>query len=175
LVILTIFTLGNSSDAFLLLRLSEAGLNTSLLPLSWTALHVVKASLSMFGGTLSDRFGRRRLIIGGWVLYALVYAGFAVSDSLAALLAWLMVYGVHFALVEGSERALVADLVSEDAQGGAFGWYNAVIGFGALGASVVFGFLWQTYGPPIAFYTGAALALTAAAALAADRSLALRS
>jgi MFS family permease len=167
LVILAIFTLGNSSDAFLLLRLADAGLATSLLPLTWAGLHVIKSTLSTYGGTLSDRFGRRRLIISGWILYAVVYAGFALAGTLAALLAWFFLYGAHFAMVEGSEKALVADLVTGSAQGTAFGWYNAVLGFGALGASLLFGVLWESFGPATAFFTGAGLAVTAASLLAA--------
>jgi MFS family permease len=167
LVILAIFTLGNSSDAFLLLRLADAGLATSLLPLTWAGLHVIKSTLSTYGGTLSDRFGRRRLIISGWILYAVVYAGFALAGTLAALLAWFFLYGAHFAMVEGSEKALVADLVTGSAQGTAFGWYNAVLGFGALGASLLFGVLWESFGPATAFFTGAGLAVTAACLLAA--------
>jgi MFS family permease len=165
LIILTIFTLGNSTDAFLLLRLSEAGLPIALLPLTWSALHVVKAGLSTLGGVWSDRFGRVRLIVAGWLLYAAVYAGFAVSESLVPLLACFLVYGVYFALVEGGEKALVADLTPPTLQGTAFGWYNAVLGIGALGASVAFGLLWETFGPKTAFLTGAALALMAAVAL----------
>jgi MFS family permease len=168
LAILAVFTLGNSSDAFLLLRLSDAGLATEFLPLSWSALHVVKSGLSTWGGTLSDRFGRRGLIISGWLLYAVVYAGFAVTDSLVPLLAWFLIYGVHFALVEGSEKALVADLITGPAHGTAFGWYNAVLGFGALGASLLFGFLWETFSAATAFYTGAALALLASVLLATE-------
>jgi MFS family permease len=170
LAVLAIFTLGNSSDAFLLLRLSDAGLATAFLPLSWAALHVIKSGLATWGGTLSDRFGRRRLIVGGWLLYAVVYAGFAVTTSLVPLLAWFLIYGVHFALVEGSEKALVSDLVAGAGQGTAFGWYNAVLGFGSLGASVLFGFLWQTFSAATAFYTGAVLALVAAALLGAERT-----
>ncbi len=173
--ILTVFTLGNSTDVFLLLRLSDAGLTTIYLPLVWAGLHVVKAALSTAGGTLSDRFGRRRLIVSGWVVYSVVYAGFALSETLAPLLAWFFAYGIYFALVEGSEKALVADLTPAAAQGTAFGWYNAVLGFGALAASLVFGALWDAFGPAAAFLTGAGLAITAAGLLASDRSPALQS
>jgi MFS family permease len=122
---------------------------------------VVKSGLSTFGGVLSDRLGRRQLIVTGWLLYAIVYGGFALSESLVPLLIWLLVYGVHFAMVEGSEKALVADLTPGQYHGTAFGWYNAVLGIGALAASVLFGTLWQTFGPRAAFLTGAALAIAA--------------
>ncbi|MGQ0736514.1 MAG: MFS transporter [Acidobacteriota bacterium] len=170
--ILSLFTLGNSTDAFLLLRLSEAGLATVFLPVVWAGLHVVKASLATFGGSLSDQIGRVRLIGGGWLLYAVVYAGFATSTDLASLLAWCLAYGVYFALVEGSEKALVADLAPRARQGTAFGWYNAVLGLGSLAASLLFGTIWETVGPAAAFLTGSALAVAAASLLIADRSLA---
>ena len=172
LVVLAIFTLGNSTDAFLLLRLSDAGLATAYLPLAWAGLHVVKASLSTLGGRLSDQYGRSRLIIAGWIVYAVVYAGLAISASLVALLAWFLVYGIHFALVEGSEKALVADLTPASLQGTAFGWYNTVLGLGALAASVLFGALWEGFGPRTAFLTGSGLALAAAAMLATDKKIA---
>ncbi|HXG88184.1 MAG TPA: MFS transporter [Vicinamibacterales bacterium] len=170
--ILAIFTLGNSTDAFLLLRLSDAGLPTIYLPIVWAGLHMIKSALSTAGGALSDRVGRRRLIVGGWLLYAVVYAGFAFSESLVALLAWFFAYGLYFAMVEGSEKALVTDLSPAASRGTAFGWYNGVLGFGALAASVLFGTLWHLFGPHVAFLSGAGLALTAAAVLASDRRLA---
>jgi MFS family permease len=172
LIILAIFTLGNSSDAFLLLRLSDAGLATVYLPIVWAGLHVIKSGLSTLFGTLSDRWGRVRLIAGGWIVYAVIYTGFAVSESLAPLLAWFLAYGLYFALVEGSEKALVADLTPRELQGTAFGYYNAVLGFGALVASLTFGALWEIFGATAAFLTAAALAITAASLLVADRSLA---
>ncbi len=170
LTILTIFTLGNSTDAFLLLRLSEAGLTVAMIPLLWAALHVVKAGLSTFGGSLSDRLGRRAPIEAGWVLYAAVYAGFALSTSVAAFVAWFLTYGIYYALVEGSERALVADLAPAGLHGTAFGWYNAVLGFGALGASVLFAAVWQAFGAPTAFLLGSGLSLVAAGLLVVTSS-----
>lgn len=175
LFILALFTLGNSSDAFLLLRLSDAGLATTYLPIVWAGLHVVKSGLSTLGGVWSDRLGRVRLIVAGWLLYAAVYAGFAMSESLWPLLVWFFIYGAHFALVEGSEKALIADLTPVATHATAFGWYSAVLGFGALAASLMFGAIWQTFGPAAAFLTGAGLAITASGLLAADRSLALPS
>jgi MFS family permease len=162
LLILTLFTLGNSTDAFLLLRLSEAGLAAAYLPLAWAGLHVVKAGLSTSGGAFSDRVGRRPLIVAGWLWYALVYVGFALSHTVVALLGWFAAYGVYYAMVEGSEKALIADLAPPHLQGTAFGWYNAVLGFGALGASILFGALFEWFSPAVAFLTGAGLAVAAA-------------
>ncbi len=120
---------------------------------------------SIFGGAGSDRFGRRPLIAAGWATYAVVYAGFAMSTSLSALVAWFLLYGVYYGCVEGSERALVADFARSSEKGTAFGVYNAVLGIGALVASVVFGFMWTTFGPAFAFATGAGLSLVASVLL----------
>ena len=163
--VLLVFGLGNSADAFLLLRLSDALGGATYVPLLWSAIHVVKASLSTWGGGLSDRFGRKQLIIAGWMIYALVYFGFAMSASAAAFVAWFLFYGVHFAFAEGAERALIADLTPTEGRGAAFGWYNAVTGVGALLASILFGELYERFGAPVAFTTGAALAGVAAVLL----------
>ena len=163
--VLLVFGLGNSADAFLLLRLSDALGGVTYVPLLWAAIHVVKASLSTWGGGLSDRFGRKQLIIAGWMIYALVYFGFALSTGAAAFIAWFLFYGVYFAFTEGAEKALVADLTPSERRGAAFGWYNAVTGIGALIASVVFGELYERLGAPVAFMTGAALASAAAVLL----------
>jgi MFS family permease len=163
--IILLFSLGNSADAFLLLRLSDALGAATYVPLLWAALHVVKASLSTWGGGLSDRFGRRRVIAVGWAIYAAVYLGFAVATSASAFIALFLVYGVHFALSEGAEKALVADLTPSRRQGTAFGLYNAALGIGALLASIGFGYLYQSFGAPAAFRVGAGLAGLAAALL----------
>jgi MFS family permease len=160
--ILSVFTLGNSSDAFLLLQLSQAGVPLVGLTALWSAQHAIKAVLSMRGGALSDRLGRRTLIISGWILYAIVYAGFGWSRSVEALIGWFMLYSVYAAAVEGSEKALIADLAPEATRAAAYGWHAAVQGFGALAAGLFFGLLWQTFGAPVAFTAGAALALVAA-------------
>jgi MFS family permease len=161
LVVLSVFTLGNSADAFLLLRLTEAAGGPQLIPLFWSLLHLVKMSASLIGGSASDRIGRRPLIAAGWVVYAIVYAGFATTTSLSALLSWFFVYGIYYGCVEGTERALVADFARPTERGTAFGIYNAVTGIGALVSSVVFGFIWNVLGAPAAFASGAALALIA--------------
>jgi hypothetical protein len=166
MLVLAFFTLGNSTDAFLLLKLTDAAGGVQYVPLMWSSLHVVKAIVSVYGGAWSDRVGRRTVIAIGWIVYAAVYAGFAISTSLAALLPLFLAYGLYFGLVEGTERALVADLVPVRQHGFAFGIYNAVLGAGQLAASILFGLLWTVFDPAIAFAAGAALALVAVALLA---------
>jgi MFS family permease len=159
--VLTLFTLGNSTDAFLLLTLTEAAGGARFVPLMWAGLHVVKAASSVFGGDWSDRLGRRTVIAGGWMIYAAVYLGFAASSSLPALLAWFLIYGLYFGLTEGTEKALIADLAPVKMHGYAFGVYNAVLGIGSLLASLLFGIVWSTFGPAVAFAMGASLSLVA--------------
>jgi MFS family permease len=163
--VLTLFMLGNSTDAFLLLRLTDAAGGARYVPLMWAGIHVVKTAVSVVGGAWSDRVGRRTVIAIGWLTYAIVYAGFAISKTLPALLTWFMIYGFYFGFAEGTEKALVADLAPAPRRGAAFGYYNAVSGLGALTASVVFGAIWTAYGSSAAFAVGTALALAATAAL----------
>jgi MFS family permease len=167
LAVLLVFALGNSADAFLLLRLTDAGVDPAMIPLLWALLHVVKALTSVWGGVKSDTRGRRVVIGAGWVIYALVYLGFAVSASISGLVAWFLFYGLYYGLSEGTEKALIADLAPSTLRGTAFGIYNAAVGLGSLLASVVFGLVWKTVGPEAAFGMGAGLALLAVALLAA--------
>ena len=139
MLVLTLFTLGNSTDAFLLLKLTDAAGGAQYVPLMWAALHVVKATVSMRRRRWSDRIGRRAVIAIGWLVYAAVYAGFAISTSLPRSCRWFLVYGFYFGFAEGTEKALVADLAPASRRGFAFGVYNAVQGLGSLAASVVFG------------------------------------
>lgn len=167
LIVLLVFALGNSADAFLLLRLSDLGVGAAFIPMLWALLHVVKALMSVWGGIKSDRWGRRVVIGAGWLIYALVYAGFALSTSVAALVAWFLVYGFYYGLSEGTEKALIADLAPASLGGTAFGIYNAALGLGSLLASVVFGLVWKIVSPEAAFGLGAGLALLATVLLAA--------
>ena len=167
LAVLLLFTLGNSTDAFLLLRATDVGVPLALIPLLWSVLHVVKAAASTPSGKLSDRVGRRTLIVTGWLVYAAVYLGFAAAGTPWHIWALFLAYGVFFGLTEGAEKALVADLVPAHARGRAFGWYNLSIGLGALPASVLFGALWDRWGAPTAFTFGAGLAGVAALGLLA--------
>jgi MFS family permease len=165
LVVLAVFTLGNSSDAFLLLRAQETGLTLALVPLLWAWHHLVKAGTSTWGGSLSDRLGRKKVILLGWTLYGLSYAGFAVARAPLQIVGLFAVYGLFHALTEGPERALVADLAGPSARGRAFGLFHAVSGAALLPASLLTGLLWQRYGAATALGVGAALAATAAAGL----------
>lgn len=165
MVILLVFSLGNSADAFLLLRLSSVLGRDAYIPLLWACLHVVKVALSAYGGALSDRVGRKAVIVTGWCAFALVYVGFALVQSPAALVACFLAYGIYFGLAEGSEKALVTDLSPAHLRGTAFGFYNGALGLGALVASVLFGVLYQTLGSAVAFGSGAALAGAAAVML----------
>ncbi len=165
LAVILLFSLGNSADAFLLLRLSDALGSATYVPLLWAAHHVVKAGLSTWGGGLSDRVGRKQVIVAGWIIYAVVYLGFAWSTTATAFVAWFLIYGVYFALTEGAEKALVADLTPLTRHGSAFGLYNAALGAGALVASVMFGYIYDHFGAPRAFTVGAMLAGVAAVAL----------
>jgi MFS family permease len=167
LAVLALFTLGNSSDAFLLLRAQEQGVTVAFLPLLWTFHHLVKASFSTFGGALSDRAGRRRTIVLGWAAYALAYLGFARSSGVLAVVLLFAVYGLYHALTEGPEKAFVADLAGTRARGKAFGLYQAVTGALVLPGNLLTGWLWARFSASAALGVGAALAGVAAVILLA--------
>jgi MFS family permease len=162
LILVALFTLSNSSDAFLLLRAQSAGVSVAAIPLLWAMLHVSKVVSSLFGGDLSDRLGRRRLIVSGWILYAAVYAGFAFVTTNASVWILFLIYGIYFGLAEGAEKALVADLVKPVQRGTAYGLYNLAFGITVLPASLLMGALWDWRGPRTAFLVSAVLGATAA-------------
>ena len=166
LAVVLLFTLGNSTDAFLLLRANQLGVPIAMAPILWALLNFVKAAGGTYGGQLSDTIGRKPLIVGGWLLYAAVY--FAFGWATAAWHAWALfaAYGIFYAMTEGTEKALVADIVPRARRGSAFGWYNLAIGLGALPASLIFGAIWDRAGAPTAFVFGATLALIAALLMA---------
>jgi MFS family permease len=165
--IVGLFTLGNSSDAFLVLRAKERGISTLGILGMLISFNLIYTLLSAPAGSLSDRIGRRRLIIGGWLVYALIYLGFGFSQT--GWQVWVMyaLYGIYYGLAYGTATAMVADLVPENVRGTAYGTYNAVIGILAFPSSVIAGVLWQGafgwkgLGAPAPFFFGATLALIA--------------
>jgi MFS family permease len=162
LVVIALFTLSNSTDAFLLLRAGEAGIAPPLLPILWMVLHFSKVVFSLIGGSLSDKFGRKKLIFSGWILYALVYLGFAFVSEAWQAWALFAIYGVYFGLTEGAEKALVADLVPAKKRGTAFGLYNLAFGITVFPASLLLGGIWSWYGASAAFIFSAGLSVLAA-------------
>lgn len=165
LVVIAIFTLSNSTDAFLLLRAQQTGIHPAALPLLWMVLHLSKVGSSLVGGGLSDRFGRKKLIVAGWIVYALVYCGFAFVNTPWQSWTLFIIYGVYFGLTEGVEKALVADLVHENRRGTAYGLYNLAIGITVFPASLLFGLAWTELNASTAFLISAAVSVSAAVAL----------
>lgn len=142
LLVIALFTLSNSTDAFLLLRASDTGITPVMLPLLWMTLHVSKVVSSLIGGDLSDKLGRKKLIISGWLIYAAVYAGFAFVNSAGQTWALFIIYGAYFGLTEGVEKAFVADMVPDKKRGTAYGLYNLAFGITVFPASLLFGLVW---------------------------------
>lgn len=170
LIVIALFTLSNSTDAFLLLRAGQAGISPVLLPLLWMTLHISKVVSSLIGGDLSDRFGRKALIITGWVIYAAVYLGFAfVSEPWQAWVLFI-IYGTYFGLTEGVEKAFVADMVPEERRGTAFGLYNLAFGITVFPASLLFGLAWNQFGAAVAFAASACVSLAAIVLLTTVRA-----
>jgi len=162
LVVIAIFTLSNSTDAFLLLRAEQTGIAPAILPLLWMALHLSKVVSSLIFGDLSDKVGRKTLIFSGWILYALVYAGFAFVTEAWQTWALFLIYGVFFGMTEGVEKALVADLVPKEKRGTAYGFYNLAFSITVFPASLIFGAIWTKFGAEAAFLTSAFISICAA-------------
>jgi len=161
LAILAVFSLGNSSDAFLLLRARSLGLSTSSIPILWSVLNLSKVIWAYLGGNLADRMPRAQLIAGGWLVYALVYLGLGAATASWHVWALFVVYGVFYGLTEPVEKALVKELARPRARGRAYGAYNFVVGITALPAGLLTGSLWRVVGPSVALEVGAGLAALA--------------
>jgi MFS family permease len=165
--VIVLFTLGNSSDAFIILRAQERGLNLLQVMGMLMTFNAIYAVLSGPAGSLSDRIGRQKLILLGWLTYGIIYLGFA--RSITGTHVWILFgfYGIYYALTEGSVRAFIADRVGQAQRGTAYGIYNAAVGLTVLPASIIAGILWQGFGkwpgfgPSAPFYFGATLAFTA--------------
>ncbi len=165
LLIMGIFTLGNSSDFFVILRAQDMGNSVLYITLMLVLFNVTYAAISMPAGVLSDRLGRKRVIAIGWTVYAIVYLGFALSSTVWHIWILFACYGIYYGIVEGVARAFVADLVPTERRGTAYGYYNGVVGLTLLPASLIAGWLWDTVSPAAPFYLGAGLAFIAMLAL----------
>lgn len=162
-LVLAIFTLGNSSDAFLVLRAKDLGVKIVFIPILWLVYNLVSSVSSVPLGHLSDRIGRRKTTLLGFFVYGVVYLGFAFSNTQNLIWIFMALYGVYYGLSEGVLRAYVADLVDDKSVlASAYGIYHTVLGVSMFAASLVMGILWQSFGSQIAFLFGAALALIAA-------------
>jgi MFS family permease len=164
-----LFSLSNSSDAFLILQAHAAGVTTAMLPLLWAAHHVIKSLFSTRAGALSDRVDRRWLLVAGWSSYAILYAAFPFAKTLTSFFVLFVLYAIPFTLAEGAERAWIADLVPAEARGKSFGIYYLANGLCVLAGTALFGLLYETVSPHAAFFTGAALALAAVFAVLLTR------
>jgi MFS family permease len=161
-----LFTLGNSSDAFLILRANQAGIPDWQIPLLWAAFSAIRTLSSVPGGRLSDHLGRKPMILAGWLIYAVSYLLFGVAGAAWQVWALLLFYGLHYGCVEGTERALVSDLAGPELRGTAYGIFHGAVGLAALPASLLFGFVWESAGHPLpAFLMGAGFAGFAAIVL----------
>lgn len=160
-----IFSLGASSDMFLLLKASQADAPLFTLPLLWMGLHGVKVASSLIGGPLVDRFGAKRTISVGWAVYVIIYAALALAKGPGQVAALFMVYGIYHGLTEGPEKAMLAGMAKASSKATAFGWYGFVTGSLALPAGLLFGWLWESAGAEAAFLSGAFFALGALALL----------
>ncbi len=171
MLIVGLFDLGNSSDAFLVLRAQERGLNVVGVLGMLITFNIVYSLVSAPAGSLSDRIGRRKVIVGGWLVYALIYLGFAAAGQGWHIWVLYTIYGLYYALAYGTTKAMVADIVPAELRGTAYGTYNAVLGILDFPASLIAGILWQGigkwpgFGPSAPFLFGGLLALAAATAM----------
>nr|MDQ3283492.1 MFS transporter [Acidobacteriota bacterium] len=159
---ISLFSLANSSDAFLLLQAHAAGVSTSMLPALWAAHHVIKSAFSTRAGALSDRVDRRYLLIAGWLSYAVIYILFPFAHTLTTFVILFVAYAIPFTLSEGAERAWIADLVPPEARGKSFGVYYLANGLCVLAGTALFGLIYERVSAQAAFFTGAAFAIVAA-------------
>jgi MFS family permease len=157
-----LFSLANSSDAFLLLQAHIAGVATAMLPALWAAHHVIKALFSTRAGALSDRVDRTLLLIAGWCTYAVIYFAFPFARSLSFFVVLFILYAIPFALYEGAERAWIAEFAPAELRGKGFGYYYLANGLCVLVGTALFGWIYQSIAHTAAFFTGGVLAVAAA-------------
>jgi MFS family permease len=162
---IVLFAFANATDAFILVKAARLGASPILAPLLWLGLNVIKASTATAGGRLADRYGKRNALALGWAVYAVTWSAVGFAHTASLLVAFAAVYGLSHGLVEGPEKALVAELAARDSKGRAFGSYNMLIGLAGLAASASFGLVWDRFGSVAAFGGSGAFALIAAVTL----------
>lgn len=167
LLALLVFTLGNSTDLFLLERARELGVAEPLLPILWFVFHIAKSAGNLVGGRLVDRLGAKPLLVVGWVWYAAIYLAFGLATAAWQIWTLFVLYAAYYALTEPSEKTLVVQLAGKQRTGLAYGWYNLLMGIAALPASFGFGIIYKQFGPLTAFALGASLAAAAVVLLLA--------
>jgi len=160
-----LFTLGNSSDGFLLLRAQNVGIHLAVIFFLFAGLSLVSSLISVPAGELSDRIGRKKVLLAGWLLYSVVYFGFGRASNTFSIIALFPLYGLYYGISEAAAKAYVSDLVPERRRGTAYGLYNLVVGATLLPSSLLAGFLWQAVSPAAPFYFGSAVAVIAAIGL----------
>jgi MFS family permease len=167
---IALFSLANSSDAYLLLQAHAAGVAVGMLPVLWSAHHVIKSLFSTYAGARSDFTDRRNLLIAGWTVYALIYFAFPFARSLTVFVVLFVAYAIPFTLTEGAERAWIGDLVPAESRGRSFGLYYLTTGLSVLAGTALFGGLYQAASPRIAFFVGGGIAVLAALSIIAGRA-----
>ncbi|WP_257984348.1 MFS transporter [Neobacillus cucumis] len=161
-LITMLFTIGNFSDAFLILRAKDVGMAPAYIPLTYFAYNIITSIFSTPFGMISDRVGRRPVLMTGYVMFALIYLGFGLVHTVTGMWILFFIYGLYYATTEGIQKAYVADLVPEEQRGLAMGTFNALTGIAVLPASVMAGFLWQSFGAFTAFGVSSVLAMISA-------------
>lgn len=158
----TLFAIGNFSDAFLALRAQDAGMMIALIPLAFFALNLSSSIFSMPIGILSDRIGRRPVLITGYIIFGIIYLGFGLANNVTWIWVLFILYGLYYAFTDGIQKAYIADIVPEGQRGTAMGTFNALTGLAALPASIIAGYLWQAFGPEVAFSMSSGIAVLSA-------------
>ena len=161
LIIMLVFTLGNSSDSYLILRAQNIGVSVIAIPIIYALFNMFYAVLAVPAGSLSDKIGRVKVMQAGWLIYALSYLGFALAKQQWQIWVVYIFYGMYYATTEGIAKALVARLVPDSKRGTAYGFFNASLGIMTLPANLIAGYLWDRVSPSSMFYFGAACALAA--------------
>lgn len=162
LIIVFIFTLGNSTDALLLIKASDVGISDTFIPIMYLIFNAVSVIFAVPAGVLSDRIGRERLIIFGYLLYSLIYFGFGRTNSQVSVILLFALYGLYSATTDGIQKALVSDLIDKNKRGTGLGLYNCLVGITLLPASVIAGLLYDHINNSAPFYYGSIMALVAA-------------